>query len=135
MPFVIKAAVEDLGAETFVFEAQKVMYGGRDIAAGDEIFLFHSENAGGHGLFALGIVTSAERLPRGDAIRTTPRFNVRIARTAIAKRAFGRREASPYRNLNDDQPQTELARRLYRQATDKIIAISAGAAAFLRTCF
>jgi hypothetical protein len=111
------------------------MYRGREIVAGAEIFLFHSDTAGGRGLFAAGVVTSAKRLPRGDALRTTPRFDVHIERTATAKRPFGRREARAYRNLNDDQPQTELVRRLYRQATDKIIGVSAEAAAFLRRCF
>ena len=40
------------------------MYGGRRIAEGDAIFLFASENEGGPGLIASGVVTSAEATPR-----------------------------------------------------------------------
>jgi hypothetical protein len=42
MIFVIKAEIGDPGAETFTFTAQKTMYGGKHIAAGDTIFLFAS---------------------------------------------------------------------------------------------
>ncbi len=47
--FAIKAEVGDPGAETFAFSAQKTMYGGKHIAAGDTIFVFASENEGGPG--------------------------------------------------------------------------------------
>ena len=60
MTFVIKAKVTDLLAETFAFSAQKTMYGGKRVAKGDAIFVFASENEGGPGLIASGIVTSAE---------------------------------------------------------------------------
>jgi len=45
--FVIKAEVRDLRAKTFVFTAQKTMYGGRHIAKGGTVFVFASENEGG----------------------------------------------------------------------------------------
>ena len=56
MAYAIKAEIPDTREETFVFAAQKTMYGGKRIAAGDTIFLFASENEGGHGLVARGIV-------------------------------------------------------------------------------
>ncbi len=62
--FVIKAEVSDLEAETFVFRAQKTMYGGKRIAKGDTVFVIASENEGGPGLIARGVVTSAEATPR-----------------------------------------------------------------------
>lgn len=40
------------------------MYGGKHIAQGDTIFIFASENEGGPGLVAAGIVTSAEATPK-----------------------------------------------------------------------
>ena len=38
-------------------------------------------------------------------------------------------------NLNDHRPQTEIARKLYRQATNKIAGISAAAARYLSRHF
>ena len=60
MTFAIKAAISDARAKTFVLSAQKTMYGGKHIAAGDTVFLFASETDGGQGLIARGVVTSAE---------------------------------------------------------------------------
>lgn len=57
MTFAIKAEVSDPRAEMFAFSAQKTMYGGKHIAEGDTIFVFASENEGGPGLIASGIVT------------------------------------------------------------------------------
>jgi hypothetical protein len=48
---------------------------------------------------------------------------------------LGRRELKPFRDLDDNQPQTEIARKLYRQATNKIAHVSDEAAAFLSTHF
>src|SRR5207247_1263733 len=56
MMFAIKAEVSDPWAKTFAFSAQKTMYGGKHIAKGDTIFLFASENEGGPGLIASGVV-------------------------------------------------------------------------------
>jgi hypothetical protein len=54
MEFVIKGEVRDPRAETLAFRAQKTMYGGRQIAEGDPVFVFASENEGGQGLVASG---------------------------------------------------------------------------------
>ena len=48
--FAIKSEVSDLGAETFEFRAQKTMYGGKQIAVDDAIYIFASENEGGRSL-------------------------------------------------------------------------------------
>ena len=42
MAFAIKAAIDDPQAPAFAFAAQKTMYGGKDVAVGDDIFLFAS---------------------------------------------------------------------------------------------
>jgi len=51
MAYAIKAEVGDREAAAFAFEAQKTMYGGKNIRRGDEIFVFASENQGGRGPF------------------------------------------------------------------------------------
>jgi hypothetical protein len=40
--FAIKAAIRDLRARSFTFDAQKTMYGGKRSAKGDTIFIFAS---------------------------------------------------------------------------------------------
>jgi hypothetical protein len=62
--FAIKAAVRNPRAKVFAFAAQKTMYGGKQIAEGETVFVFASENEGGQGLIARGIVTSAEAIAR-----------------------------------------------------------------------
>src|SRR5437667_12846994 len=76
MMFAIKAEVSDPWAETFAFSAQKTMYGGKHIAKGDTIFVFASENEGGPGLIASGVVTSAKAIAKKRGIaRQTPRVS------------------------------------------------------------
>src|SRR4029450_5468343 len=64
MAFAIKAEVRDPLAGTFAFTAQKTMYGGKHIAEGDTVFVFASENEGGPGLIARGLVISAEAIAK-----------------------------------------------------------------------
>ena len=136
MAFAIKAEIRDPRAKTFVFVAQKTMYGGKRIAVGDTVFLFASENEGGHGLVARGVVTSAEAVAkRRGILRQTPRVSVTIRRTALAKRPLGRRELKPLTDWNDGRPGTELNFKFYRQATNKIVGLSDEAVAFLATFF
>ena len=74
MAFVIKAEVCDSRVKTFAFTAQKTMYGGKHIAEGDTVFVFASENQGGQGLLARGVVTTAEAIAKKRGIaRQTPR--------------------------------------------------------------
>jgi hypothetical protein len=136
MIFAIKAAVSDPWAETFAFSAQKTMYGGKRIAEGDTIFVLASENEGGPGLVASGVVTSAEAIAKKPGIaRQTPLVSTTIRRTALAKRRLGRSELKLFSDWNDGRPESELNFKFYRQATNKIVGISEAAAAFLREFF
>ncbi len=112
------------------------MYGGKHIADGDRIFLFASENEGGYGLIARGVVTSAEAIPRKRGIaRQTPRVSIEVRRTALAKRPLGRSALKPFSEWDDGRPATELNFKFYRQATNKIVGLSDTASAFLDTFF
>ena len=134
--FAIKAEVSDLRAKTFVFNAQKTMYGGKHIAKGDTIFVFASENEGGPGLIAAGTVTSAKAVARKPGIaRQTPRVSITVKRTALAKRRLGRSELKLFSKWNDGRPETELNFKFYRQATNKIAGISDKAVSFLQRFF
>jgi hypothetical protein len=136
MAFAIKAEVADPRAKTFAFAAQKTMYGGKQIAEGDTVFVFASENEGGHGLIARGVVTSAEAIAKKRGIaRQTPRVSITVERTALAKRPLGRSELKRFTNWRNGQPATELNFKFYRQATNKIVGISDPAAAFLARFF
>jgi len=136
MAFAIKAEVRDPSAKTFVFPAQKTMYGGKHIAEDDTVFVFASENEGGQGLIARGVVTSAEAVAKKAGIeRQTPRVSITIRRLASAKRQLGRNELKHLTDWKDGQPGTELNFKFYRQATNKIVGISDEAAAFLDEYF
>ena len=136
MMFVIKAEVSDPRAKTFTFSAQKTMYGGKLIATGDTIFIFASENEGGQGLIASGVVTSAQAIPKKAGVaRQTPRVSITVRRTALAKRRLGRSELKRFSDWNDGRPETELNFKFYRQATNKIAGVSDEAAAFIRGFF
>jgi hypothetical protein len=132
MIYAIKAEIRDPRAQTFVFTAQKTMYGGKHIAAGDTIFIFASENEGGRGLVARGLVTSAGAVPLTPGLaRQTPRVSLTVSRTALAQRPLGRAELKPFKAWNDGRPETELNFKFYRQATNKVVGLSDRAAAFL----
>jgi hypothetical protein len=136
MAFSIKAEVVDPQARTFAFIAHKTVYGGKLIAKGDTVFVFASENEGGQGLIARGIVTHAEAIAKKRGIaRQTPRVSVTIRRTALAKRPLGRRELKHLTDWKDGRPGTELNFKFYRQATNKIAGISDKAASFLSKRF
>ncbi|MEI7037216.1 hypothetical protein [Fulvimonas yonginensis] len=112
------------------------MYGGKHVAEGDRVFLFASENEGGQGLFASGIVTwAAPTPPKPGLARQTPRVSMAVERTAMARSRLGRGELKRFSTWGDGRPETELNFKLYRQATNKVVGLSAEAAAFLQQFF
>jgi hypothetical protein len=136
MNYAIKVEVKDPRAKTWSFAAQKTMYGGKQIAEGDAIFVFASENEGGPGLIARGVVTSTKAAARKPGIeRQTPRVSIVVKRLALAKERLGRGELKHFSDWNDGGPETELNFKFYRQATNKIVGLSDDAAAFLRGFF
>src|SRR5437762_1461894 len=136
MVFAIKGEIRDPLVKIFAFTEHKTMYGGKHIAKGDRIFVFASENEGGPGLIASGVVTWAKAVPKKPGIaRQTPRVSITIRGTGIAKRHLGRSELRRYSDWNDGRSETELNFKFYRQATNKIVGISDQAAAFLRRFF
>jgi hypothetical protein len=131
MVFGIKAEVRDL-RETLEFTAQKPMYRGKNIAEGDTVFIFASENEGGRGLIARGVVSAAGSIPKkADVVRQTPRVSVTVRRIEAARRPLGRSELKHFSNWKDGRPETELNFKFYRQATNKIVSVSDHTAAFL----
>ena len=130
--YAIKAAIADAGAQSWAFEDCKTMYGGKRIARGDAIFVFASENEGGQGLLARGVLTSAAPTPRRPGVeRQTPRVSIAVRCLARAKRRLGRSELRRFGDWNDGRPETELNFKFYRQATNKIVGLTEAAAAFL----
>jgi hypothetical protein len=136
MIYAIKTEIADLRARTFTFTAQKTMYGGKQIAAGDTVYLFASENEGGPGLVAMGVVTNAKATPKKAGVeRQAPRVSIAVKRSALVRRRLGRAELKPFSRWNDGRPETELNFKFYRQATNKIVGLTDGAARFLRGFF
>ena len=134
--YAIKTEVKDSGATSWAFEAQKTMYGGKNVSVGDEVFVFASENEGGIGLIASGAITSAKATPKTPGVaRQTPRVSITVKRMRQAKFRLGREELKSFCEWDDSRPETELNFKFYRQATNKIVGLSAEATAFLRSQF
>ncbi len=134
MAYAIKADVSDPRAKTMTFVAQKTMYGGKRIARGDAVYVFASENEGGQGLVARGVVTDARAVAKTPGVaRQTPRVSVAIACAAFAVARLGRGELERFAAWRAGRPQPELNFKRYRQAPNKIVGISNEAAAFLDT--
>ncbi|MGP4806392.1 hypothetical protein ACSV5G_21735 [Agrobacterium cavarae] len=132
MDYAIKTEISDTDAVEYRFPEQKTMYGGKQIMAGDTIYLFASENEGGSGLFARGVVVEAVQVPKkANIARQTPRVSLKVRRNALASRPLGRRELTRHKEWNDEKPETELNFKFYRQATNKVVGLSDTAAAFL----
>ena len=125
--FVVKAPPRPEGVDQLKFD-EKTMWRGKVVRAGDEVFIFAAEHNGGHGLYARGVVTEAVR-------GVGSRVSLTVKRTGAATRPLGRGDLRPFRDLIEASPQTEIDRKLYRQATNKIAGVSDTAAAFLRGFF
>jgi len=134
--YALKAPLPDVQADGWQLAEQKTMYGGKRIAAGDVLFLFDSENEGGQGLIARGVVVQAAPCaPRAGVPRQTPRVTLTVRRTATATRPLGRATLRTFDRWDDGRPETELNFKLYRQATDKVVGLSEVAARWLAACF
>lgn len=134
--YAIKTEVAHPDARAWSFTEQKTMYGGKKIGAGDQVFIFASENEGGVGLIALGTVTESNAVDRKAGVeRQAPRVSISVTRTGTARRRLGRNELKPFANWSDGRPETELNFKFYRQATNKIVGLSEAAAIFLHTLF
>ncbi|HEY8697037.1 MAG TPA: hypothetical protein VIM02_05425 [Rhizomicrobium sp.] len=105
------------------------MYGGKEITVGDEVFVFYSESGTEEGLVYKGVVL--QRLNESGA--TKPEVDIRIE--ASASRPLTIRELAPFRDSADGTPQSEISRKLYYQAHNKVARISAGEALFLDNFF
>jgi hypothetical protein len=120
MMFAIKAEVSDSRAETFAFSAQKTMYGGKHIAKGDMIFVFASENEGGPGLVASGVVTSAKAIPKKHGIAPANAAREHHHQTHRARKAAPGAEASselsPTGTTVDPRP-SSISNSIVRQRT------------------
>ena len=98
--YLVKAEINQPRSKRFVLPAQKTMYGGKRIAKGDVVYLFASENEGGAGLIARGVVSSARPMPLKPGVRQTPRVSIIVRRTALARRALGRDQLKRFRQGN-----------------------------------
>ena len=132
MVYAIKAEIRDAAVSRLDFLRAKTMYGGKHIAVGDKLFLFASEQEGGRGLCARGVVAAVEAIAKSEAgARETPRVSLGVTRLTRNTRALGREQLKRFTSWEDGGPETELNFKFYRQATNKIVGISDETARFL----
>lgn len=128
MPYIVKTLPVAVSRGDIVRLEERPMYGGRDIAPGERIYLWFSEQQGGFGLFGNGSVLRL--LEAGARVG----LDVRIDNVAVA-RCFGVAEISPYRDLADGSAVAGLSSKLYRHSHNKIASLTASEACFLDQYF
>lgn len=131
MPYIIKTdpfSIERFPGDNVPISARP-FYGGDTIDVGEEAFVWFSEKSGGCGLDWLARVTSVSQGERAFLDVSLSLVNRR------ATGSLGKHDLRPYRNENDGTPTSELARKLYFHAHNKIAAISRGTADYLRGFF
>lgn len=106
---------------------ERAMYGGNSISPGDRIFIWTSETSGGRGLTAAGRVSSVTF--------NGSRVAAEVLVEATVRRQIGLNEISPYRDVEEVSPESEIARLLYRQAHNKVAALDEPSREFLEGHF
>lgn len=117
MPFIAKTAPIAANVGDTVRIEERPMYGGKDVGVGDSVFLWASEQQGGRGLWARGIVLSAH------AAETKQHIEVRIDHV-ITTGQFGLNQIAPHRDSAAETPIVGLARKLYKHAHNKIAGLT-----------
>lgn len=118
MPYIIKTNPFDAEPDRTVTVIERPFYGGRNIRVGDDIFVWFSETAGGSGLAWQAHTVSVDAAEAGKVsvtMRLVSRFPAGV---------LGKEDLEPLRNIRDNSPQSELARKLYYQAHNKIAALT-----------
>lgn len=128
MPFIAKTAPFSAASGETVRIEERPFYGGRDITAGDRMFVWLSERQGGKGLFARGTVVRV--VDPGQRIV----LDVQID-NCNGSRRFGVEDIAPYRDREDGSPLAGLAHKLYRHAHNKITTLTTREAAILEEIF
>ncbi len=112
------------------------MYGGRRIALGDTVYLFSANGAGHFDLLARALVSSVwPTPPKLGVSRQTPRVSIAVGRLSAPLRPLGRGDLRDASTVGSNAPEAELHFKLIRQATPKIVGLSAAAAAFMAAHF
>lgn len=119
--YIIKADPIDLSDQQVLITAPR--FKGAAPSAGDEVFVWFSETAGGAGLAALGSIVAATD---GDPITLGVRVEQRLA-----ARSFGKADLAPSRDTGDG-PIHGLAAKLYRHSLNKVAELSDAEADLLR---
>lgn len=130
MPYVIKTDPFNASPGDAVTIAEKPMYGGSEIRPGDEAFIWFSETRGGNGLAWQAHVVALIGRTEGRDIAVTLCLTNRGPADALSKE-----DLEPLREVRDGAPLSEIARKLYYQAHNKIAALSHNQADFLRRFF
>lgn len=115
----------ELGSNVEITE--RTFYGGHNICADDEAFVWLSETSGGSGLVWQARVASIDR---GRPLTVSLCLTKRLTAGPL-----GVEDLVPFRDSNDETPISELARKLYRHSHNKIAAIGPEASDFLRQRF
>ena len=129
MPYVIKTAPFSAAAGSSATLEELALYGGGQIATGDEVFIWFSETQGGGGLAWRATVT--RRIAASNR-----KVSVVVGLTEAAPLgALGIKELEPLRVSREADGLSGVSRKLYRHAHNKCAALTEVEAAELRRRF
>ena len=126
--YVLKTPPQGFAAGRSYVAQERVMYGGKTIAAGDRLYVIASEHFGGSGLAARARVTSVRHV---EGIVWQLAFKV----DALAKAQIGRDDLRRIMPDLEAPGAPEIAFKFYRQATNKTAGVSAETADWLEGHF
>lgn len=96
---------------------------------GERIFLWWTEDADGRGLSGFGECIAVATPP--GLVQAT----VRVGALDPTGVGFGKAQLAPLRDTESDAPEATLSKKLFRQAHNKVIALTSEEEAFLDTHF
>lgn len=122
MSFIVKSDPKPLAEGQRAWIPAK-RYLSADPKAGDTVYLWHSETAGGTGLVARAVIDAVSDEDPVDLALTVIEAN--------PDKRFGVAELKAHRDLDDGSPIGGLAKKLYRHSHNKIAELTVGEAALL----
>lgn len=130
MPFILKTNPQDVVVGQEIEAEEKTMSNAVHIRVGDMVYIWFSGNQNDGGLKFMGTVLDCQ-----PVLGNSNRRRIRCRLDAQATSPLSNADLHPWRDVRDNTPLSYLAKKLYRQAHNKICFVEDAAEDFLRRHF
>lgn len=127
MTFLFKAPPAPVEGGTVSVSAKA--YRGAQPTSGDRVFLWWTEDRGGRGLSGVGRCLSVHHTQ--GLVQATVEL-IALHESGVG---FGKAQVAPFRDVESDRPEATLSKKLFRQAHNKVVALTPDEEAFLDSYF